>query len=214
MKVFGNAPKEQPPCGSHPARCIKVIDFGTQPVTWQGQTKHQHKVWISWELPDCKMAGIYKPELKGKPFGVSRTFTLSLAANSGLKAALESWRGRKYSKDEIAAGVDLKKLLGVPCLITLIESEDGQFVNVDTIAPLPKGMKIGKQVNPSVHLSLDREEFDPAVFDSLSDGLKTKIAASPEFQQLEESSAEEDEANEPDAQPGADSVQGDGEEPF
>jgi hypothetical protein len=45
---------------------------------------------------------------------------------------------------------------------------------------IPKGLTVPEQVNESVFFSLD--EFDQAVFDSLSDGYKKLIMASPEYQ--------------------------------
>jgi hypothetical protein len=47
---------------------------------------------------------------------------------------------------------------------------------------LPKGTVVPNQVNTSVYFSLD--EFDPKVFDSLSDGIKKLIKVSPEYQAI------------------------------
>ena len=34
------------PAGNHIARCVQVIDLGTQVVEYQGESKQQHKVGI------------------------------------------------------------------------------------------------------------------------------------------------------------------------
>ncbi len=184
MKWKETTQHENPEPGTHVARCIGLIDMGTQPVSWQGQTKYQRKVLITWELPEHLMSGQYKPEVKGKPFAVSRRFTQSLAGQSALKAVLESWRGKKFSKDELGS-FDPKGILGKPCLITLIESEDGAYINIDSVAPLPKTMKCPPQVNtPSKYFSLEREEFDGKMLETFSEGMKEKIKATPEFRAI------------------------------
>jgi hypothetical protein len=183
MKWKETTQHENPEPGTHVARCIGLIDMGTQPVSWQGQTKYQRKVLITWELPEHLMNGEFKPECKGKPFAVSRRFTQSLAGQSALKATLESWRGKKFSKEDLS-GFDPKSILGKPCLLTLIESEDGAYINIDSVAPLPKTMKCPPQVNASKYFSLELEEFDGKVLESFSDGLKEKIKATPEFRAI------------------------------
>jgi len=42
------------PEGIHEARCVWVIDLGTQQSDFDGSSKHLRKVRISWELPNEK----------------------------------------------------------------------------------------------------------------------------------------------------------------
>ena len=181
MKWNEGGQYENPPSGSHVARCIKLIDLGTQPVTYNNETKYQRKVMITFELSECLMEGIYKPEVKGKPFAVSRRYTQSLDPKAALRKDLESWRGRKFTKEDIAK-FDPKGMLGKPCMINLVEQ--GEYVNIGGISPVPKSMQVPKQINPSTFFSLEENEFDQDVFGKLPDKTRETIGSSPEFKKL------------------------------
>jgi hypothetical protein len=71
-------------------------------------------------------------------------------------------------------------------MVSVIHNDKGK-ARVSGIMALPKGMHVPPQINPSVYFSL--EEFDDKVFESLSDGYKKLIAASPEYQSLKDSTA-------------------------
>jgi hypothetical protein len=173
MKVnAGNYEQASP--GSYSAICIKVIDLGTQIQEWEGTKKHMRKVMIVWEIDETMK--------DGKPFGAARFYTASLGDKAKLRADLEGWRGRSFTQEELD-GFLLQNLLGKPCMLTLVKNEKGKVV-VKGVSPLPKGMLPKPQVNPSVHFSMDADEFDKAIFDSLSDNLKEIIKKSPEYQAL------------------------------
>lgn len=163
-----------------------LVDIGTQPKTFNGETHMERQVKLSFELPQTKMEGKYNPAHKGKPFSIGGVYRQSLHVKARLRKLLVGWRGRDFkTADEIEA-FDPKKLVGLPCRINLVLSEDEKYVNIDSIAPLNKDelKKMPKQVNKSVYLSLAPEEFDEKVFDALNDGLKEKISKSPEFKAL------------------------------
>lgn len=166
---------ENPELGAFSAICYKVIDLGTQDVVWQGSKKRQHKALISWELSQ-KMKD-------GRPFAISKKYTVSLAENAALRKDLEAWRGKKFSQEELDTFTE-KSILSKPCLLTLVSSKDGQYVNVGNVTVLPAGMPVSPQINPNVFLSLQKEEFDQKVFDGLSDKLKAQIMLSPEWHEL------------------------------
>lgn len=182
---------ENPAPGSYLAWCIGLIDMGTQAHTFQGETSLSRDVRLVFELCGTTMTGKYNPDLKGKPFGVSTTCRQSLHKNSRLRALLEAWRGRKFSPEELQS-FDPKKLLGKPARLTLVQSEDGSFVNIQSIAPVHKDelKSMPKRVNPLVYFSLDPEEFKPEVFEKLSEGTKKRISESPEYRAL--TSADQD----------------------
>lgn len=174
MIVKSTGEFENAPPGMHVARCISLIDLGTQTTTWQTDVKHQRKVRLVFELPETKMND-------GRPFTISRRYTLSLSKKSALRRDLVGWRGREFSKEE-EAGFELKNVLGAPAFLNCVQ--DGEYVNVSTISPLPKKTKAPKQVNPSTYFSLDPGEFDPKVYAALGESTKEIIAKSPEFQAL------------------------------
>ena len=158
-----------PEPGSYSATCYRLIDLGTQESNYQGEKKYARKVMIGFEL-DEEMED-------GKPFVVATTMTVSLHEKATLRKFLSGWRGRDFTPEELL-GFDPHKLIGAPCLLSLVQK--GDYVNVDTASKLPKGMNPHKLVNDTIFFSLD--EFNQEAFDKLSDKLKEKIKASPEFQ--------------------------------
>lgn len=176
-KDSGGGDFEQPPVGTHVARCFKIIDIGTQRGEYQGKATVKRQCIIGWELPlELMTDGDYA----GKPFAVSKFYTSSLSEKANLRKDLANWRGRDFSAQELA-GFDPKNILGVPCMLSLTKN-DKDRVRVTGVMALPKGTNVPEQVNRTVYFSLD--EFDRAVFDSLSDGIKKLIEVSPEFKEL------------------------------
>ena len=174
-KSGGDKKFENPQPGTYGAVCYRVIDLGTQEVKWEGDTKNQNKVFIGFEL-DEKMED-------GRPFVIGRKFTVSLHEKSGLRAFLKGWRGRDFTDEELM-GFNPQKLIGAPCMLSLIQN--GDYVNIASASKLPKGMPAPKLANETTFFSLD--QFDQKVFDSLSNSFKEQIAKSPEYQALSKGS--------------------------
>lgn len=164
------------PSGTHLAVCVKLVDLGTQTTEFKGEKKRQRKIMIGWELPY---------ELTGdKPMLHYQRYTLSSNEKSTLRKHLESWRNKPFNdKDFGSSGFELKKLLGAPCSIIIKHDErDGRtYSNTAGIGPVPKGTKMPPTVNTPLYFSL--EEYDQAQFDTLPDGFKKIIMASPEYVQ-------------------------------
>lgn len=175
----GGGDFEQAPIGTHVARCVKIIDIGTQKGEYQGKVNIRRQCIIGWELPLELMT---EGEYAGKPFVVSRFYTASLGEKANLRKDLENWRGRAFTEQELM-GFDSKNILGKPCLISIIHNDKGK-ARVAGVMAMTKGTAVPEQINPSVHFSLD--EFDQKVFDSLSEGYKKFIQASPEYQGLKQ----------------------------
>ena len=171
----GNADFEMTPAGQYIGRCYKIIDMGTQTTTGQFGIKEQHKVMISWELLDeAKMAD-------GRPFSVTQWYTVSLHEKSKMRADLESWRGKKFSEEELK-GFDLANVLGAYCMIQVVHDETGKYANVQTIMAY-KGNKPAP-VNPNVVFDID--EPDMEVFNALSENMQAKITNTPEWKSSHE----------------------------
>jgi len=173
----GGGDYEQPPVGTHVARCIKIIDIGTQRGEYQGKATSKRQCIIGWELPTELMT---EGEHAGKPFYVSKFYTASLGEKANLRKDLENWRGRAFSDQELG-GFESRNILGKPCMLSLTTNDKGK-VRVTGVMAAPKGMSIPEQINPSTYFSLD--EFDPQAFEALSDGIKKMVAASPEYQSI------------------------------
>src|SRR3990167_2071396 len=129
-----NGQQFQPaPAGMHQAVCVDVVDLGVLDVTWQGVTKKQHKVNVAWQIGEDRD--------DGKPFLVFKRYTLSLSDKATLRKDLESWRGKKFTRDE-EMGFDVEKLIGANCLVNITHNDvkDKTYANVVRIMPLAKGM--------------------------------------------------------------------------
>jgi hypothetical protein len=133
-KSSGDGQTFQPaPAGVHQAVCVDVIDRGVVEVTWQGQTKRQHKIDVAWQIDEARD--------DGKPFLVRKRYTLSLSEKANLRKDLESWRGKPFSREE-EAGFDVERLIGVNGLVNVqhVTRGDKTYANVVSVMPLLKGM--------------------------------------------------------------------------
>lgn len=175
----GGGDFQQPPVGTHVARCIKIIDIGTQRGEYQGKATIKRQCIIGWELPSELMT---EGDYAGKPFTVSRFYTASLGEKANLRKDLANWRGRDFTKEELQ-GFEAKNILGKPCMLSLTTNEKGR-VQVSGVMALPKAMQVPEQINQSVFFSLEWGEFNPILYDSLSDGIKKLIQVSPEYKNV------------------------------
>jgi hypothetical protein len=172
------------PVGMHLARCYRVIDLGTQQTEYQGQVKHLHKILVTFEVHGEDEAGNPLVIDTGEPMSISKQYTLSLSDKAKLRADLASWRGRDFTQEELR-GFELKNILGQWAMITTTKSErEGkEYTNIANINPVPKvikdnGMPAG--VNKTVLFAIS--DADMEIFDTLSENLKKKIMASPEWE--------------------------------
>jgi hypothetical protein len=147
------------PEGVHDAVCVDVVDLGMVETTWKGKTKQTHKVRIAWELDKEMPADEKTGEKKGRFIAMGR-YTLSMDVKSNLRKMLKVWRGRDFSKEEMA-GFDLEKIVGIPCQLVLTHSESNEgktFANIQSV------LKAGdKKLSASGKYKRvkDREGYEP-----------------------------------------------------
>lgn len=131
----------QPPEGLHQSVCVDVVDLGLVKTEWG----EKPKVRLVFQLVLLDEDGTEElcPDFDPpKRYEVRRDFGLSLSEKSALRPFLEAWRGRKFTKEELA-GFDLEKLIGVNCQLQIIHniSEQGRvFANIQAAVPLGRGM--------------------------------------------------------------------------
>ena len=173
-----SGPTYKAPEGTHIARCVWVVDLGTQIGDFNGEPWSRPQVLITWELP-AELIDDPGTKYHEQPHLVSRTFTRSLHERSALNAWLRSWRSKSLSVEEKAdPGTFIKKLVGAPGMITLAENEKG-YVNAVAMAGLPKGTTAPAQITPSVFFDLDAP--DMKAFEALPVWVQDKIKKSPEY---------------------------------
>src|SRR5215831_10498712 len=135
MAMIVKADKEYPvhPAGLYQAVCCDVVDLGLVDVTYNGKTRQQCKLRITWQSEERRD--------DGKPFLLWRRYTASLSEKASLRRDLESWRGRPFTPEELA-GFDIENLLAVNAYLNVLHAErDGKtYPNVASVAPIKKGM--------------------------------------------------------------------------
>lgn len=171
----GGGDFQHAPVGTHVARCIRLIDLGTQQGEWQGKPIIKNQVMVMWELCNEMM----EVEGQKKPFLVSKFYTNSLSEKANLRKDLTVWRGRDFTDDELNR-FDLQSILGAPCMVSVVEKGAGkEGVKVAGVMKLPKGQDAPAAQNPTSAFWLD--EWNQEAFDALSDGIKKIIQKSPEY---------------------------------
>ncbi|QDP49253.1 MAG: hypothetical protein Tp1100DCM1099271_16 [Prokaryotic dsDNA virus sp.] len=164
----------QVPTGVHKARCVNVIDLGTQENNYDGNVTYKRQCMIIWEVP------AHKNDMNGEPLTLSKFYTLSLHEKSNLGADLSAWRGRAFTETE-KKGFDITKLLGVPCYLNIMEGKNGR-PRVASIMPLPKEEAMDDQHHDSIMFSIDDyQKGDRDSFNQLSEGIRNIILRSKEL---------------------------------
>ena len=170
------------PAGNHVAICYGVLDLGTQhndAFTYEGKTvpaSDRPQILVMWEFPHEKV------EIEGeqKPATISHFYNASFNEKATLRLHLEAWRGRQFSEEELC-GFDISALLGKSCMVNVVHKENGK-AKVAGVAAMVKGMDVPDVTNTLV--SFDMDNYDQAVFDSISEGIQNIIKRSPEWQAL------------------------------
>ena len=171
------------PPGSYLARCVRLIDCGTQKTDFQGEVKTARKIAVSFEVLDDEAR-----MTDGRNFMLSKRYTASLHEKAGLRKDLASWRGRDFTPDELK-GFDLVNVLGKLAFISVVEATkpDGKtYTNLASLMKPPKGMVAPESAasEPLLHWDMSAAQPDWTVFDALHERLQAQIAESPEFKKL------------------------------
>jgi len=175
--------------GVYIAVCYGLIDLGTHENPVFGGD--QHKVLIQWELPEVRGEFERDGKAVNLPRAISRRYTLSLSDKSHLRKDLESWRGRKFTDDELD-GFDLRAVLGTPCQLQIVHEtgKDGRvFANVAAIMALPKDTsQPSRPENPIAYFSFE-ETGDKPELPELPDWVRDIITESKEWRKSMKSNA-------------------------
>ena len=174
----GSSGFQEVKAGTYSARCIKVIDLGTQQQNFNGEISWKRQVLVIWEIPSELKEGTTDP------LTISKWYTLSLHEKANLGIDLTSWRGRAFTEKE-KQGFDITKLLGVPCMLNVITSDKGKS-KVGSLMPLLKGTEIAEQITPSLSFAIDDyQNGQRESFNQLSEGIRNIILRAKEFEGIE-----------------------------
>ena len=171
------------PEGQHTMIGARVIDLGTQKTEFSGETKHQRKVLLGWEVVGCRVT----VDGKDLPAIHYEKFTWSFHEKAKLRPFLESWRGAKFREEDFSGppkGFHIKNVIGVPCLAQVMHETAGNgktYANISSIMKFP-GTRDQWPKLEGEGLFLDLDNFDPITFGKLSDYWQGVVKASPEGQ--------------------------------
>jgi hypothetical protein len=121
------------PEGLHQAVCVDVWEIWTEKRPEHFGGGLVDKTRLVWQLD--------KEDKDGRRFEVMGTYTASLHEKAKLRQHLESWRGRRFTDEELK-GFELEQIVGVNCQIQVVHnvSANGKvYANVQAIVPLGKG---------------------------------------------------------------------------
>jgi hypothetical protein len=135
----GGGDFKRAPSGSHIAVCNMVADCGMQPGSAQFPAP-KRKVYLRFEIPDERVEYEKDGRKMEGPLTIGKFYTASMNEKATLRKHLEGWRGKAFT-DEEAGKFDVAKLLGVACMLSVVEEErDGKtYSNISGIGKLPKG---------------------------------------------------------------------------
>lgn len=162
------------PPGTYPIVCTRVIDVGTH---WNDRKQtDQRKIMIGFE--SSKLIED-EGEYKGQPFLLFANFNYSMfQGKAHLCNFIEDWLGKRFPSQFDADNFDLSTLIGRTAFANVVHSDDGQWVNIQTIMPVPEGMQA-----PTIQgktIVIDQDNLAQAEMDKLSDKMKSKILSSRE----------------------------------
>ncbi len=169
------------PEGTHLAICYQMIQIGTVEEQYMGETKSQHKIMLTFEVPNELIEIEKDGEKKSFPMSISKEYTFSMGDRANLRKDLEGWRGKVFT-DEEASAFELDVLLGKPCLINVIHKTSAagkQRAEIRSISSIMKGMEIPKTTNNL--LLFDFGHWDDKVLEAMPEWIRNKIKSSMEY---------------------------------
>jgi len=157
--------------GTHIAICTAVVGIGPQ-ETHFGE-KEQLKIRFEISLERVTYTDKDGIEHEG-PMIVWKTYTASLNEKANLRKDLESWRSKKFTDEELN-GWDIGAIVGKPCMITIVHSENNgkTYANVATVTGVPKGTTVPDAENDLIDFSFD--DYTDDQFNTLPEWLQEKV---------------------------------------
>ena len=174
------------PAGTHTAILFALADCGLQHSERYGS--ESERLWIEFELANELMED-------GRPFTIGQIVTNSLSPAAPWRGIVEALVGRALKPTE-AADLDIRRLLGRACLVSISHAESGgrTKAKIDSAMPLPKGAQVAERHNEL--LAYDTEAPDDQVFGKLPthvrDLIEKRIRVEEKAAEPESSTADED----------------------
>lgn len=165
-----------PSPGTHLAALWSIVLCGSQSTEWDGERFVRPQVQWRFETIDELMED-------GRPFDLSRIYTLSWHERALFRAHLVAWHGRELTPAEYGK-FDMASLIGKVAAVgvTHAAGRNGTvYANISSVSRPPAGVLTQHQlVNRPVLLSPDA--FDAGVYRSLPPWMQRKLADAVEYQ--------------------------------
>ena len=175
MKIKDRAKPKTPPVepGVYMAVCVGVVDLGEQYS--EAYKSYSNKVKFVWALPSETI------EIDGKmeERQLSREFSIATKKTGKLRTFLSSWNSKNYTDEEFME-LDLFDQVGKACQLNVVLNDTGEYANVDSIMPLPKGFPA--PTTKTALFTWDMDNWDDAVFETLPAWTQEQIMKSTQYQ--------------------------------
>ena len=175
MKIKDRAKPKTPPVepGVYMAVCVGVVDLGEQYS--ELYKSYSNKVKFVWALPGETI------EIDGKTEErqLSREFSVATKKTSKLRTFLGSWNSKNYTDEEYLE-LDLFDQVGKACQLNVVLSDSGEYANVDSVMPIPKGLPA--PVSKTAFFTWDMDAWDDGAFERLPEWAREQIKKSTQYQ--------------------------------
>ena len=128
--IIKEDPSEYPLCpdGLHSAIIVDAVDLGQQESPWGA--KHKLSLVFETQLQDEE----------GNHYILAKRYTWSLHEKSSLRKDLERLLGKKFTPEELLAGIDLEEvLIGMSCQVLVVHNDSQEnsrtYANIESILP-------------------------------------------------------------------------------
>lgn len=191
------------------ARCTTVIDVGTVPETYMGESKILRKIYIGWELPT--LLAVFNEEVGEQPFRLGVEITFSTDDRSNFSKLVANWRNRPLTPDEKKT-FDPIIMVNKPAMISFIHAPKSKYkgtviekatnensvLKFNGIMPLPEGMKCPPMITHKLVWDWDLiaegvEKFDEEVFAKIPKFIQEKMRLSDEYRKYSKPHQEDSE---------------------
>lgn len=164
------------PAGSFIARCVQIIDLGTQSIpTKNGGTWEAPKVILGFETA-ANMRNTKDGQI---PYIYEKEFINDMGEGKELRTTVEEWLGKSLTEEE-AQNFDLGQLLDKPCHLVVAEQQKDngtRYTKIDKVKKLE-----GEALSRITRLTaFSFENFNKDVFESLPDYISKKLALAKEY---------------------------------
>lgn len=177
MKIKDRAKPKAPPVepGVYMAVCVGVVDLGEQYS--EVYKNYSNKVKFVWALP----SELIEVDGKQEERQLSREFSIATKKSSKLRTFLSGWNSKSYSDEEFME-LDLFDQVGKACQLNVVLNDTGEYANVESIMPIPKGFPA--PVSKTAMFTWDMDAWDDTVFDTLPSWTQEQIKKSSQYQKL------------------------------